>query len=210
MVSTKFTCTIPIHIIRNILAGKLTPHRCQLLRYAIILLSTFESVEYKDLTAKMGKVSLNELAHMFRLSVTKTQAIIKELINMQIICTYNRYLWFGLDADVRDLYALYEDMEQMEEYAKRKYDDKYVPVQESDKRRKLTQMYNAVQNGKEYDEQTMQYLYEYIKRQNTSHRREYYKRDLYWTHRRDHLAKVKSLKPFTKYKYLYKKKETNT
>lgn len=209
MPHTKFMCSIPTYIIRKIISGGFTAHKCRLLRYTVILLSTFLPTQYKDLSAKIGEVSINELAKMTKTTTQNIQKFNKELIEMKIINTYNRYLRFDVDMNTRDLYSLHEDSEQLEEYAKRKYADKYVPRQEADKSRKLLQMYHAVKNGTEYDRDTMQFLYEYIKKQNALHKSRYYNRDLYWSYRRSENSKVKSLKPFTRYKYL-KQKEKNT
>lgn len=206
---TNFLCSIPTHLIRKIIAGSFTAHKCRLLRYTVVLLSTFLPTHYKDLSAKIGEVSINELANMTKTTTRNVQKFNKELIELKIINTYNRYLRFDVDMNTRDLYALYEETDQLEEYAKRKYADKYVPRQEADKSRKLLQMYYAVKNGTEYDQDTMRFLYEYIKKQNTLHKSRYYNRDLYWSYRRSEISKVKSLKPFTRYKYL-KQKEKNT
>lgn len=209
MQHTTMACEVPTQLIRAVLAGKLTACRCRLLRYAVVLLSTFLPTQYNDLTIKVGQISLSELAHLFKTDTNEIRKLNQQLINMGLISIYNRYFDFNLNVNKRDIYALSVDVDQMEEYAKRKYCDEYLPPREADKQRKLLQMYNAVKNGTEYKPHVMQYLYDYVRKQNISHRVKYYNKDLYWTKRRSEFSKIRSLKPFTRYKYL-KQKETDT
>lgn len=200
------TSQIPVFAVRKIINGKFSAERCRLLRYALALMSTFDSVNSKGLTAKIGIISLDRLSRMVRSDIKTVQMLNRKLQEMNIISIYNRYLTLGLDTSVNDFYAYGWEKEQLEEYAKRQYKDKYVPVKNKDKKKKIAQMYNAVAKGTSYDKDTMIFLYNYIKRQNDYHMAIYYAEDKYkWTIRRDHRAKVKSLKPFMRFKYIYEK-----
>lgn len=203
-----FAFSVPVFAIQKIINGKVSVDKCNMLRHFLVLASTFETVNSRGLTAKMGEVSLCELSRMRRLSIKEIQKLNYKLEQRGLICYYNRYLIFGIDTTKRDLYGYGWERDQLEEYAKRKYQDQYVPVKDKDKKKKLVQMYNAVAKGYSYDRDTMIYLYSYIKKQNEYHLSIYYAEDKYkWSIRRAHKAKVKSLKPFTRYPYIYKAKE---
>lgn len=199
---------VSVFAVHKLIKGKLGSDNCNLLRHFMVIASTFKSVSSKYFTAKMGEISLDELSHLRHLTVKDTQKLNRKLEQRGLICYYNRYLIFGVDTSKRDLYGFGWERDQLEKYAKCKYQDKYVPIKDKDKKKKLVQMYNAVAKGYSYDRDTMIYLYNYIKKQNEYHLSIYYAEDKYrWSIRRAHKAKVKSLKPFTRYPYIYKAKE---
>lgn len=201
----KCVCYVPVFAIRQILDGKFTSQNYEILKHFIFLCSIFEPMDSNGLEdCYVGKASLDELAHIGRTTSKEIIKYNKILYDKHIIYCYNRYLIYNMDTTQKDFYSFYWEQDQLEEYAKRHYEGKYVPLIDENKKRKITQMYNAVANGKEYDRGTMIFLYRYIKRENQYWNNIFYDEENYkWTVRRDAKAKVKSLIPFRKYKYIY-------
>ena len=200
-----FTYEVPTEPLRIIMNSKFSADNFRMLRQFVIIASTFKPNRYKDLSAQIGNISLKELTRIRRTSVKEIQRINQQLMKLGVLAVYDRHLMLGADEWQNDLYAYGWESDQLEEYAKRMYKDKYLPVKDSDKKKKFVQMYNAVAKGHSYDKQTMIFLYNYIKKQNEYHRQIYYAEDKYkWSVRKFHRDKIKSLAPFRRYPYIYK------
>lgn len=188
-----------IEDINSIMNNK-TQSKSNMLRLYLCMIGTFigknhiknirESDRYNNILGMMSQDYLAEIAQVSKSSVVE---YIKELERLKIIYVARCSLKFkdknGKIKKHNNIYGKYEDKDLIEEFANIRfsmYDDlhKVQKANITNNARSLTQKYNCLKNGTEYDKNTVDAIYNYINSYNEKHPNN-----------------AKDMKPFEKYGY---------
>ena len=174
--------------------------KANILRLYLCMISTFigknhitdmrEPEKYNNILGMMSQDYLAELSHVSKSSVIE---YIRELEKLEIIyisrCAFKFKDKLGKVKRHNNIYGKYECKELIDEFADIRYsmyDDLHKEKKSNivNNARSLTQKYNCLSNGQEYDKTTIAAIYEYVCNYNDKNPK-----------------KAKDMTPFVKYGY---------